>query len=59
VRIKELLAEGNDAIGKEVRLKGWIRTLRSIEKGAILFVELTDGSTVKGIQLGEGLRIES
>ncbi|CAE7369571.1 asnS [Symbiodinium microadriaticum] len=30
---------------------GWIRTTRSADKGAILFVELTDGSTPKGVQL--------
>lgn len=51
IRVKELLAEGAAAIGNSVVLKGWIRTVRSIEKGDILFVELTDGSTVKGIQL--------
>ena len=50
-RVKELLAEGAAAIGKDVILKGWIRTSRSAEKGSVIFVELTDGSTVKGIQL--------
>lgn len=50
-RVKELLKEGAAAIGKLVVLKGWIRTIRSIEHGDILFVELTDGSTVKGVQL--------
>lgn len=51
IRVKELLKEGDAAIGKEVVLKGWIRTSRSADKGALLFVELTDGSTVRGIQL--------
>lgn len=51
IRVKELLKEGESAIGKEVTLKGWIRTSRSAEKGVVLFVELTDGSTVKGMQL--------
>jgi hypothetical protein len=51
IRVKELLAQGESVIGKEVVLKGWIRTTRSAEKGAVLFVELTDGSTVRGIQL--------
>ena len=32
-------------------MKGWVRTSRSAEKGKTLFVELTDGSTVKGVQL--------
>jgi asparaginyl-tRNA synthetase len=50
-RVKELLARGEAAIGEEVTLKGWIRTSRSAEKGQTLFVELTDGSTIKGMQL--------
>lgn len=51
IRVKELLKLGESAIGKEVVVKGWVRTIRSAEKGLVLFVELTDGSTVKGIQL--------
>ncbi|KAJ1432030.1 hypothetical protein B484DRAFT_327541 [Ochromonadaceae sp. CCMP2298] len=51
VRVKELLQRGEGAIGEQVVLKGWIRTARSAEKGAMLFVELTDGSTVRGVQL--------
>lgn len=50
-RIKELLVEGSAAVGKEVVVKGWVRTARSAEKGQILFVELNDGSTSKSIQL--------
>jgi hypothetical protein len=51
VRVKELLQRDTAAIGEQVVLKGWIRTARSAEKGAMLFVELTDGSTVRGVQL--------
>jgi asparaginyl-tRNA synthetase len=51
IRVKELLKESTSAIGKNVTVKGWVRTARSAEKGASLFVELTDGSTVKGLQL--------
>lgn len=50
-RVKELLKEGDAAIGKEVVVKGWVRTIRTAEKGLVLFVELTDGSTVRAIQL--------
>jgi asparaginyl-tRNA synthetase len=50
-RVKELLAQGEGAIGSTVTLKGWVRTSRSAEKGTILFVEITDGSSVKGVQL--------
>merc|ERR1711871_1869749 len=51
LRVKELLSRGTSAVGSEVVMKGWIRTSRTGEKGAILFVELTDGSSVKGVQL--------
>ena len=32
-------------------VKGWIRTTRDADKKRLLFVELTDGSSVKGVQL--------
>jgi asparaginyl-tRNA synthetase len=51
IRVKELLALQEAAIGTTVCVKGWVRTLRSQEKGALLFVELNDGSSVKGIQI--------
>lgn len=51
IRVKELFALGKEAIGKEVNVKGWIRTARSAERNQTLFVELTDGSIVKGLQL--------
>lgn len=51
IRVKELLALQESAIGTRVTVKGWIRTMRSQEKGALLFVELNDGSTVKGLQV--------
>lgn len=50
-RVKELLIDGVNAIGREVTLKGWVRTARSAEKGKVLFVELNDGSTCKSVQL--------
>lgn len=51
IRVKELLAQGESAIGQSVVVKGWIRTSREAEKGKVLFVELTDGSTPRGLQL--------
>jgi len=51
IRVKELLLEGVNAVGKEVTVKGWVRTSRSAEKGQTLFVELNDGSTNKNVQL--------
>ena len=51
IRVKELLNQGDSAIGQSVVVKGWIRTTREAEKGKVLFVELTDGSTPRGLQL--------
>lgn len=51
IRVKELLGKGSVMFGQNVTVKGWIRTSRSADKGVILFVELTDGSSVKGVQL--------
>lgn len=51
IRVKELLAKGTAMFGQNVTVKGWIRTARSADKGSILFVELTDGSSVKSVQL--------
>ena len=51
LRIKELLKDGTKAIGREVTIKGWIRTCRSAEKGKIYFLELNDGSTVRSVQI--------
>lgn len=38
-------------MGKTVTVKGWLRTAREADKGQLLFVELTDGSSAKGLQL--------
>ena len=50
-RVKELLYKDVSMIGQEVTCQGWVRTSRFAENHAIMFVELTDGSTVRGIQL--------
>lgn len=51
VRVKELLSKGESMYGQTVTVKGWVRTSRAAEKGSLLFVELTDGSTVRSVQL--------
>jgi asparaginyl-tRNA synthetase len=51
VRVKELLKEGTSAIGREVTVKGWIRTCRSAEKGKLYFLEVNDGSSVRSVQI--------
>lgn len=51
IRIKELLSKSKYYVNQAVTVKGWIRTIRDAEKGKTIFVELTDGSTVQGLQL--------
>lgn len=51
IRVKELLLQDVAAVGRSAVVKGWIRTSRSAQNDQLLFVELNDGSSVKGIQL--------
>jgi asparaginyl-tRNA synthetase len=50
--IKEILVErgGGVAVGETVTIKGWARTIREGNKGALLFIELNDGSTAMSMQ---------
>src|SRR5579871_5518953 len=49
-RITVHSARQSDAIGREVRLQGWIRTRRD-SKGGFSFLELNDGSSQANIQI--------
>ena len=48
-KVAKLLDEGENAIGSTVLLKGWVRTVRS--QKAFSFVEVNDGSSLKGMQV--------
>ena len=39
-----------DAVGKQVRLQGWVRTRRD-SKGGFSFLELNDGSCLGNVQV--------
>lgn len=47
--VKELIAKGEELLGKEVQLKGWVKTTRDVK--ACAFVELNDGSVIKNMQI--------
>ncbi|MDX9947971.1 MAG: asparagine--tRNA ligase [Bacteroidales bacterium] len=47
IKVKELLA--NPVVGKEVLVKGWVRTRRGNKN--ISFIALNDGSTINNIQV--------
>jgi len=47
--VRELLHAYEEHVGKQVTLKGWVRTARDVK--ACAFVELNDGSVVKNIQV--------
>lgn len=49
IRIKEIYAAQNEYLNKVITVKGWVRTLRSQKHN--IFVDLSDGSTVRGLQL--------
>ena len=54
MRIKDLIyspSKGAEFIGKQVKICGWVRTIRSGNKGKLAFVELGDGSCCENVQI--------
>jgi hypothetical protein len=49
MKVKEIAASSDTILGKEIVVKGWVRTVRS--QKAFSFIELNDGSAPKGIQV--------
>jgi len=51
IRMKEVLADdGKNYVGQTIMVSGWARTTRNANKGALLFVELNDGSCGESLQ---------
>jgi asparaginyl-tRNA synthetase len=51
IRIKEVVKnEGNDYLDQSITVAGWARTTRNANKGQLLFVELSDGSSGSSLQ---------
>jgi asparaginyl-tRNA synthetase len=48
IKIKELLKNYQDWLGKEITIKGWIRTRR--ESKSVIFLAVNDGSIIHSIQ---------
>ena len=53
LRITELLAKSAEYVGKEIDVKGWVRTRRGNKN--VQFVALNDGSTIKNLQIVAGM----
>jgi hypothetical protein len=52
IRVGALVAsDGEKWIGKTVTIGGWVKTLRVQGGGDFSFIEINDGSTIKGIQV--------
>lgn len=49
VRVKDILAAPTDYAGKEIDVKGWVRTRRGNKN--VQFVALNDGSTINNLQI--------
>ena len=47
--VRELLANPSEYVGKEVDVKGWVRTRRGNKN--VQFIALNDGSTIKNLQI--------
>jgi asparaginyl-tRNA synthetase len=50
IRIDELFSRSSEYLGKPVKVQGWVRTRRD-SKAGISFIELNDGSRLKGLQV--------
>jgi len=48
-KIKEVLKEGESLLGKEINVKGWVRTRRSSKN--VSFINLNDGSIIHNLQI--------
>ena len=48
-RVKEIFSDPDAYVGKEVDVKGWVRTRRGNKN--VQFVALNDGSTIKNLQI--------
>jgi len=57
MKVKQIFESSDDVIGKEVVVKGWVRTKRS--QKTFSFIEVNDGSTPKGIQIVAQAELES
>ncbi|KAM9986688.1 hypothetical protein ACTFIY_011090 [Dictyostelium cf. discoideum] len=49
IRINEINKNNKDLIGKEIKVKGWVRNIRN--QKSVSFIELGDGSSIKGLQI--------
>lgn len=48
-KIKEVIKEGDKLLGKEINVKGWVRTRRSSKN--VSFINLNDGSIIYNLQI--------
>lgn len=48
---KKLLKCGKTLIGKKITIAGWARSVRDAEKKTLLFLQLSDGSCHKDLQV--------
>ena len=49
IRIKDIISNPEEYVGKELSVKGWVRTRRGNK--SVQFVALNDGSSVKSLQI--------
>eukprot|EP00172_Hildenbrandia_rubra_P004414 Plantae.Rhodophyta-Hildenbrandia_rubra.ctg888.p1 GENE.Plantae.Rhodophyta-Hildenbrandia_rubra.ctg888~~Plantae.Rhodophyta-Hildenbrandia_rubra.ctg888.p1 ORF type:complete len:552 (+),score=86.43 Plantae.Rhodophyta-Hildenbrandia_rubra.ctg888:5661-7316(+) len=58
VKVRKVHEDGESMLGKEICVKGWVRTLRDQKRFA--FIDLNDGSSVTGLQIvvEDGVNLE-
>ena len=58
IKIIQIYKDTNNYINKSLILCGWIRSMRVHSKKELVFIDLSDGSTVKTIQVVIDYKIE-
>ncbi len=49
--MNEVFELGESGVGSDVVIRGWIRTMRSAQKGKLLFLAINDGSCQASLQV--------
>ena len=57
VRVRQLLRSGDELIGQNIRVSGWVRTVR--RQKTFSFIEVNDGTSLRGVQVIANATLDS
>eukprot|EP00747_Dinoflagellata_sp_TGD_P182045 gnl/TRDRNA2_/TRDRNA2_36108_c0_seq1.p1 gnl/TRDRNA2_/TRDRNA2_36108_c0~~gnl/TRDRNA2_/TRDRNA2_36108_c0_seq1.p1 ORF type:complete len:611 (+),score=101.86 gnl/TRDRNA2_/TRDRNA2_36108_c0_seq1:18-1850(+) len=50
-KVARILSDGEDLVGETISVCGWVKTKREAMKGAVMFLEVNDGSCQRNLQV--------